>query len=123
MNYGSGHSGFRWIVEPEQVFGPALALYEAAIREGIRAILQRRAPEIANWMKENAPWTDRTGNARQGLHTELEALAYEMTLILAHGVQYGLPLELRNAGRYAIIGPALDEWAPIIWQDVKELMR
>jgi hypothetical protein len=89
----------------------------------VRAIADRWAPEIQNWMKENAPWTDRTGNARQGLYTEVQDVANVMvSIILSHGVDYGLFLEVSNQGRYAIINPAIDHFGPKVWADVKRIM-
>lgn len=116
-------SGFHWEVPPEQAFGELGEAYVSAIHQGIQAIAQRWAPEIENWMKQNAPWTDRTGNARQTLYTETSEVVNEMVeLILSHGVYYGIFLELCNAGKYAIVGPALDHFAPKIWADVRRML-
>jgi len=116
-------SGFQWKVSPEKTFPELADAYISAIHRGIRAIADRRAPEIANWMKDNAPWTDRTGNARQTLWTEVTDVANKMvTIMLSHGVYYGIFLELNNAGRYAIIDPALDHFAPVIWSDVQRML-
>jgi hypothetical protein len=98
--------------------------YASALHRGVYAICQRWAPEIANWMKDEAPWTDRTGNARQTLYTEVTQVVNQMvTVILSHGVHYGIYLELCNAGRYAIINPALDEFGPKVWADVEAMLR
>lgn len=114
---------FQWDVTPEQAFGELTQAYIAAIRRGVQAIAQRRAPEIEAWMKQNASWTDRTGNARQTLNTTIEEISLDMVnIILAHGVEYGIYLELANAGNYAIIAPALDHWGPIIWRDVQQML-
>lgn len=116
-------SGITWSVTPEQAFGELTNAYIAAIRRGVRAIAQRRAPEIENWMKSNATWTDRTGNARQTLNTEVEQVTADMVqIVLAHGVEYGIYLELAHGGTYAIIAPALDHWGPVIWNDVQTLL-
>jgi hypothetical protein len=115
---------YRW-EQPPTVWTDGTEAYIQAIWEAILAVCHRRAPEIQNWMRSNAPWTDRTGNARQGLNTQVEA-AIEgdyIALIFAHGVFYGIFLELRNSGRYAVVNPALDYWGPIIWQDVLAVMR
>lgn len=116
-------AGLRWQSHPATAW-PALALsYRQRIEAGIVAIAQRWAPEIENYMKTQAPWTDRTGNARQGLHTEVNHAAGVMVeIILAHGVHYGIFLELANAGRFAIINPALDHFAPRIWADVRRML-
>jgi len=116
-------AGFRWERPPDVVFTELAEAYTAAVHRGVKAIVQRWAPQIENWMKENAPWTDRTGNARQTLHTEIEDVVNQaVALILAHGVHYGVFLELKNAGRYAVVTPALDEFGPAIWSDVREML-
>lgn len=71
------------------------------------AVLQRSHASIA-WMRENAPWTDRTGNARSGLdsYTEHQAKVHH-TIWLFGRMPYQIWLEIRFSGRYAIIGPAI----------------
>jgi hypothetical protein len=116
-------TGIRWDNPPDKAWGELADAYQAAIQAGVKAIALRWAPEIENWMKGNAPWTDRTANARQKLNAAVETEAHEMvSIILSHGVDYGIYLELRNAGRYAIIGPALDEFASKVWDDVVALV-
>jgi hypothetical protein len=115
---------FEWDVTPEVAFEALTRAYVLAIRQGLNAIANRRAPEIEAWMKQNAIWTDRTGNARQTLNTEVRQLGATMVEIrLAHGVEYGQYLEYSNAATYAIITPALDFWAPVVWADVQAMLR
>lgn len=115
---------FQWLTPPDAAWGALAEQYRQSIEQAIRAIADRRAPEIEAWLKQNAPWTDRTGQARQTLHTEVREVAHEMIeIILAHGVDYGIYLELRWAGRFAVINPALDIWTPLIWQDVQGIFR
>jgi hypothetical protein len=124
--------GFRWERKPTEVFPQGTDAYIAAIKDGIAAIAQRRAPEIESWMKANAEWVDRTSNARQTLNTEVLEFMDEVVIWLAHGMSYGWYLEgynpaaareMMNGGQYAIIGPAMDHWAPILWQDVERMLR
>lgn len=64
-------------------------------------------------MRQNAPWTDRTGNARNGLmakHDATPMVKHELTLY--HSIPYGFWLEVRWSGRYAIIGPTMFDLAP-----------
>ena len=113
----------QWDTRPADALEGLAVQYASAIHAGVFAIVQRRAPEIQNWMKENAPWTDRTGNARQGLHTDPNQVINQLVwLILSHGVDYGVYLEHKNAGRFAIVSPAIDHWAPIIWADVQRML-
>lgn len=115
--------GFIWQVSPETALPDVAEQQANAITLAVRRLAQRYAPEIETWMKRNAPWTDRTGNARQTLHSEVEELVNVTVITFAHGMDYGRYLELSHGGRYAIIGPALDHFAPLIWRDVMALMR
>jgi hypothetical protein len=59
--------------------------------------------------KVNAPWTDRTGNARAGLFsgTNISVEQDFWELYLAHTVFYGIYLETRFSGKYQIISPTI----------------
>lgn len=115
---------FKWSVTPEQAFGDLMDAYGDDIHSAIKALADRWAPEIESWMKSNAKWQDRTGNARQTLYTEVEELSsIAIGIIMGHGVDYGKYLELSNGGVYAIIGPALDYFAPKVWADVQALFK
>lgn len=73
------------------------------------------AAVMETYAKQNASWTDRTGIARQSLHTIVEQLGKDtVNLYLSHGVDYGIFLEVRWAGRYAIIWPTIEAHLPKI---------
>lgn len=55
----------------------------------------------------NAPWNDITGFARAGLSINVSREGAIITLTLYHTMYYGIYLELRWGGRYAIIMPTL----------------
>ncbi len=112
---------FTWRIPPEQVLPRVFDNYSLRIRQAVETVMLRRAPEIEAWMKTNAPWTDRTGNARQTLHTQVVAALTEIALLMAHGMDYGISLETVSAGAYAIVGPACDHFAPIIMDDLRSL--
>jgi hypothetical protein len=59
--------------------------------------------------KVHAPWTDRTGNARSGLHSGVSiGMDQEFwELYVAHSVFYGIYLETRFSGKYQIIAPTI----------------
>ncbi len=65
-------------------------------------------PMLTQKAKANAPWTDRTGNARRSLHSKSQVSAMELVITLHHGVEYGIFLEVCNAGRFAILIPTLN---------------
>lgn len=58
-------------------------------------------------MKRGARWRDQTGNARNGLFTATEHDRATHRIIFAHGVAYGIWLEVRWNGKYAIIMPTM----------------
>lgn len=111
--------GVRWTRKPEDAFDDLHRRYESVLRNYVHAVVLSYAPRIENWMKANALWTDRTGNARQTLYTQVIPALTEVVLLMGHGVDYGIHLELRNAGKYAIISPAIDHWAPIIMDEIR----
>ncbi len=113
----------QWTVSPTQAFVPGAAAHMAAIRRGVRALADRYAPEIEAHMKQTAPWTDQTSNARQSLYTEVTQVTQDMVdIILSHGVNYGVYLELSNASRFAVIAPSIDVFGPRIWRDVQLML-
>lgn len=76
-------------------------------------------------MKLEAPWTDRTTNARNGLtavpkHSGTSAIGFAVhQIIFAHGVNYGIWLEVANSGKYQIIMPVLLETGKAIMDALK----
>jgi hypothetical protein len=72
-----------------------------------------------SYARTNAPWVDRTGNARNGLMASHEANAMvEHRLVIYHTMPYGVWLEVRWSGRYAIIGPTMFHEAPALAKTV-----
>lgn len=73
-------------------------------------------------MKSNAPWTDRTGNARQGLHAAVQRERLKLyALILAHTVEYGIWLEVTHGGANRIIEPSIRSQGNALMRDVSGL--
>jgi hypothetical protein len=80
------------------------------------------APQAESHMKQNAPWTDQSGNARDGLKADAEASANNVTVYLYHRVPYGVYLETRWSGKYQIINPTIEVFAPVLVNMVAKLM-
>lgn len=79
----------------------------------IHAVMKYQGIAGKSWMQTNAPWTDRTGNARQGLSYAIGWVPEKSHEIrFWHRMSYGIFLETRWAGRFAIIGPALQKFGP-----------
>lgn len=114
---------FEWDESPEDAFVP---LYDQAVANAqlaVRDLLLSYAPRIEAWLKQNAGWTDRTSNARQGLYAQVEEFANGASLIADHSMWYGWFLETQHAGRFSIISPAIDHFFPQIVEDLRRLFE
>lgn len=101
-----------------------------AFREGDRrlkakvmSVLQYKAPQVEAHMKVNAPWTDQTGNARQGLRAEAFDEGDNAGIVLYHQVPYGIWLELANSGTYAIIDPTIAVMGPEVMRSLERILE
>ena len=94
--------GIVWDVPPSHL-ADGLTAYEKKVKAAIVALVEYFEPILESYAKSNAPWTDRTANARQSLFTVHEVASDMVTLYLSHGMEYGVFLEVCNAGKYAII--------------------
>jgi len=92
-------------------------------RAAVIALAKDWAGKLEGRAKQNAPWKDRTGNARNGLKGEVAVGANEVKIALAHSVDYGVFLELANDGKHAILKPTLDAAAPEIYRTYERLWK
>lgn len=95
-------------IEWNDQLGVSLDQLDRKISKRLESIVKHRARFAEGWARKNAPWTDRTGNARSGLFTRTEINpGTSYTIILSHTVPYGIWLEVRWDAKYAIIMPTL----------------
>lgn len=97
--------------------------YGRDCRAAVHQLAEQFKAEIESDAKVNVPWEDRTTNARQTLFSVVDSETGRTTIYLSHGVDYGVMLELRYQGRYAIIMPTLEKFYPIIQRELRELFR
>ncbi|BDR81024.1 hypothetical protein [Clostridium tetani] len=62
-------------------------------KAGMYALCNMFASNLENKVKEDANWKDRTGHARQALHSGVESENNSYSIYLSHGVEYGEILE------------------------------
>lgn len=82
---------------------------------GIEARLNQLAQEMVAWAKENAPWEDRTTDAREGLQAKVvKTSETSFSIFLGHGanIHYGIFLETMDGGKYAILSRTILHFAP-----------
>lgn len=116
---------FEWLPgqSPGQVFGANIDRFVKQLENGIILVFELYAPQIEGDMKENAPWTDRSGNARQ----TLKVFWYKpedgvLALVAKQQMDYGLWLELKNGGRFAIVLPTLEQYYGQVWGDIRDMV-
>jgi len=97
---------------------PKLALFPIAADAGLALYVDDRAQDVQDYAQENAPWEDRTGAARDGLTAEAHHNFGHYYIDLFHTVDYGIWLEIRWDGRYAIIQPTLEHFGPMLMADL-----
>jgi hypothetical protein len=119
---GEAGKGIITVVWQDRGMTKAINAGSEVIKSRVMAVLGQQAPQIENWMKTNAPWQDQTGNARNGLAARAYREDDEMGIILYHQVPYGIWLEVRFSGEYAIIDPALQYWGPKVMQAVGSVL-
>ena len=92
---------------------PSLQRMLPQVDAGVDLAFDFMRDHAETYARTNAPWTDRTSNARNGLsvvHTKVPMVVHQ--LITYHTMPYGLWLEVRWSGRYAIIGPTMLHISP-----------
>lgn len=92
---------------------PRAAAFPVVLDKAVEERLEELASEVEGYMVANAPWADRTGAARQGLTAEyVDGGLFQHAIVLYHTVDYGIWLEVRWNGQYAIIVPTLEKYGP-----------
>lgn len=114
-------SGFRWVVPP-RTLAKQVGDYGVAIKRAVLVVADKNGQAMQNYARKEAPWTDRTGNARTGIFYVIEEKPSSVIIYLAHSVEYGIYLELAMAGRYEIIWPTILLALARIQADLKEVL-
>lgn len=116
-----------------------LDIYQQKANEAVRQVALYWSQVLERHAKDNARWTDQTANARQSLHGYLgdeppdnfsaaDAVPYPeatdlardvVSIYLAHGMSYGVFLELAHQGAYSIILETLE----IHYNKIMDMMR
>jgi len=81
---------------------------ESKVDTAIRMYAETGAKKMENYAKENRRWTDRTGHARQRLNGYVSKIQNGYRIYIAHGVDYGLWLELAHEKRFAILPQTIE---------------
>lgn len=108
---------------PPSVLAKNIGNYAERVLSAVFDLATFFAARIESYAKANAIWTDRTGNARQGLTARAFKTATAVTIVLFGTVAYQIWLELSNAGRFAIILKALEAHYGPYMRAIEGLLR
>lgn len=115
---------FRWEVAPTDVFPQMADKYTQSIFQSGRMVAHQQAAEMEQYAKANAPWTDRTGRTRAGLHARVEETGPIGTIILSYAeLEPGIWLEVANGGRFSIIAPTIDIFGPRLMRSLQNMIN
>lgn len=97
-----------------------IALAEVEVPAHLEEEVLNVAIEALAYAQDNAPWEDQTGDARAELDVDVSRDGDVIVWEMFHGVDYGLYLETRWNGKFAIIMPTLEMFAPQIGRGLSE---
>lgn len=112
VRFGPDGEGFG-----EQITRRLYTMREAVL-EQVGEVAQQWAEEAVDYMRANAVWADRTGDARAGLAAYATVQRTRTTVVLHHTVPYGIWLEIRFGGQFAILLPTIEALGPDILRDL-----
>lgn len=87
----------------------------------IKMMAQNGAEKMENYAKTHRRWKDRTTHARQRLTGYTEVSGERIRICIAHGVEYGIYLELDHGKKYAILQEAVNSQAEEIMDGFKAM--
>lgn len=110
------------IVFTKDEITPRLKALPPIVNQRVGLYMEAQATKVQDYARKNAPWTDQTANARGGLFAEYSGSGTYHEIRLYHTVPYGIWLEVRWAGKYAIIAPTIKAERARIMEGLTKLL-
>jgi hypothetical protein len=103
---------------------------EEKLQRALYGVVKYWDGPVERYMKHNAPWTDRTTNARNGLFATAQKsqstiAASNFAIVLGHTVDYGIYLEAKpeDEGGRPIIMPTIKRYAPKVIKTLTKILN
>lgn len=96
---------------------------EERVLTAVEMLARTRAPQYTAQMQRNRPWTDITGEAKRRMNVQVsrpEPSVVRMTF--AHGVFYGVFLELANQRVWGVVIPTMNRAGPEMMDSMSNIM-
>lgn len=142
-------SGFQWVVAPKDQLIPAIEKYGNDVLVAVQAVANYWGQIVQDEARLEAPWEDRTANARGGIFfavdgfgltpltgevtpeakSEMSDVAIEsgdentLIITLGHTVFYGKYLETSNGGSYAIIMSTIEKNLSSLERMIQDVLK
>lgn len=111
------------IVMDSDTLTPNLIALPAKLDVAMKQLTGYYAQRGQDYMREHAPWTDRTSNARNGLFGKETHSVGKYRITYYGTVPYQIFLEVRFSGKYAIIVPTTKKMGAEVMKGVRQLMK
>jgi len=141
-------SGFVWVKPPSNI-SKGVVDYGNKIEAALYAIAGKWGQDVQDEARQDAQWTDRTGNARSGIFYAVdgfgmgtmigevsaeaktlmkdtsveEGSAKSLVIVVSHTVFYGKFLETKQGGKYAIIMSTIEKNLPRLEKLVQGIFK
>lgn len=115
-----------WNIDPGEYLERLTRQRGDAIEHDIVNLVDHLSDQATAFMRQEARWTDRTGAARAGLYADIERVVREsVTLLMSYGpaIEYAYWLEWAHQGRFEILSTTSDNFAPLLFRGVQEIVR
>jgi len=115
-----------WTIRPDEAWGGLVEARVTQIESEIVRFAEALTDEIAAYMRAEARWEDRTGDARAGLYADVIHVAQQsVTILMSHGptIWYSHYLEAVRGGFYGVLPDTVDHYMPVIFREVQRIVR
>ena len=102
---------------------PSLLAFPPKMDAALGALMEFESGKVQDYMRTNAPWIDRTSNARGGLFAVAKNSIGQHAIVCYHTVQYGIWLEVAHGGKYRIILPTIQLEGRRVMGSIRGLMK
>lgn len=93
------------------------------LRAGINLYGETASKKLEGTAKSKAPWTDRTGNARNSIQGRFYWEGKSPTIELSGNVDYFVYLELAHEKRNAVLVPTMESEGPSVLEGYKNIFK
>ena len=93
------------------------------MRHAAETLGMAAAAKLEQTAKQSAPWTDRTGMARQTLQGSSGWVGDKMRVAVAGNMEYSPYLELTHEKQNAVLEPTVQKLTPEILENMRKIVQ